>query len=228
MSRVVIEETVRRHVTHIAYVAYLGWLALLGFGVSRFGSPGTGWPTFVTLLAIITGCGVIGPEFSSGTLQLILVKPINRATYLLSRVAGVVLVVWIGAVVALIAEVIGRMTLGAVPWRALAGMFLNSAVAVVLAVSLLALLGSLTRAYLNVALYIVLSIGLSMLPPVLAIAGAPASIARAVTLIEQNLYPTATTGVYAQSLLMVLSNAAVALVLACWFFRNREVPYGAD
>ena len=37
---------------------------------------------------LITGCGPIGPEFSSGTLQLILVKPINRATYLLSRVAG--------------------------------------------------------------------------------------------------------------------------------------------
>ena len=29
-------------------------------------------------------------------------------------------------------------------------------------------------------------------------------------------------------MLMVLANAAVALVLACLAFRQREVPYGAD
>ena len=228
MSRVVIEETIRRHVTNIAYLTYVVLLAIIGFGVSRFGSPGAGWPTFVGWLAIITGCGVIGPEFSSGTLQLILVKPINRATYLLSRVAGVVIVIWMAAFVALVAEAIGRMTTGNVPWSALGRMFLNTAAASVLTVSLLALFGSMTRAYLNAALYVVLSIGLSMLPPVLGFAGAPPSIGRAVMLLDQNLYPTAPTGLYAEWQLMVLSNAAVALVLACWIFRNREVPYGAD
>lgn len=228
MSRVVIEETVRRHVTNVAYLTYVALLALIGIGVSRFGSPGAGWPTFVALLAIITGCGVIGPEFSSGTLQLILVKPINRATYLLSRVAGVVLVIWIGACVAVTAEAIGRMASGDVPWSALGRMFVNTAAVTVLTVSLLTLFGSVTRAYLNAAIYVVLSIGLSMLPVVLGFAGAPQSIGRAVMLVDHNLYPEAPTGLYAEFLLMVLSNAAVALVLACWFFRNREVPYGAD
>ena len=228
MSRVVIEETIRRHVTSIAYLTYVALLAIIGVGVSRFGSPGAGWPSFVALLAIITGCGVIGPEFSSGTLQLILVKPINRATYLLSRVAGVVIVIWMAALVAVTAEAVGRIASGNVPWSALGRMFLNTAAASVLAVSLLTLFGSMTRAYLNAALYVVLSIGLSMLPAVLSFAGAPPSIARGVMLVNQNLYPTAPTGLHAEWLLMVLSNAAVALVLACWIFRNREVPYGAD
>ncbi|HYC62331.1 MAG TPA: ABC transporter permease [Thermoanaerobaculia bacterium] len=228
MSRVVIEETIRRHVTNIAYITYVALLAIIGVGVSRFGSTGAGWPTFVALLSIIIGCGVIGPEFSSGTLQLILVKPINRATYLLSRVAGVVIVIWMAALVAMIAEAAGRMASGEVPWSALARMFLNAAAASVLTVSLLTLFGSMTRAYLNAAFYVVLSIGLSMLPAVLSFAGAPPSIARGVMLVDQNLYPAAPSGLHAQWLLMVLSNAAVALVLACWVFRNREVPYGAD
>lgn len=228
MSWVVIGETVRRHVTNVAYLTYVALLAIIGAGVSRFGTPGAGWPTFVNLLAIITGCAVIGPEFSSGTLQLILVKPIRRATYLLSRVAGVVLVIWIAALVAMTAEAIGRMATGTVPWSALGRMFLNTAASTVLTVALLTLFGSMTRAYVNAALYVVFSIALSLAQPVLGFAGAPPSFARAAMVIEENLYPTSPTGMHAAWLLMVLSNAAVALVVACWIFRNREVPYGAD
>ena len=54
-SRVVIRETIRRHLTHIGYVTYVAFMAIVAVGVSQFGPPGAMWPTLVGLLAIITG-----------------------------------------------------------------------------------------------------------------------------------------------------------------------------
>lgn len=228
-SRVVIQETIRRHLTHIGYVTYVAFMAIVAVGVSQFGPPGAMWPTLVGLLAIITGCGPIGPEFSSGTLQLILVKPINRATYLLSRVAGVLCVIWLAALVPFACEVIGRLAKGEVPWHAMGTTLLNTAVLAVLTVSLLTLFGSLTRAYLNVALYMVLQVALSVIPMVLSLNRERfAAITRAIGVIDQNLYPEAIPGLDWRWLLLVVSNAGVALTLACFVFRRREVPYGAD
>jgi len=229
-SRVVIEETIRRHVTHIGYVTYVAFLAIIGVGISQFAAPSAAWPTLVGLLAIITGCGPIGPEFSSGTLQLILVKPINRATYLLSRVAGVLCVIWLAALVPFACEVVGRMAKGEVPWYAMGAKLLNTAILAILTVSLLTLFGSLTRAYLNAAIYVALQIALSVIPMVLGLAGRErfAILSRGIGVIDQNLYPSAISGVDRQWLLLVLSNAGVAIVLACFVFRSREVPYGAD
>jgi ABC-type transport system involved in multi-copper enzyme maturation permease subunit len=231
ISIVVVRETIRRHVTNIGYLAYVAFLPILGLGVSRFGPPAAAWPTLVGLLAIITGCNVIGPEFSSGTLQLILVKPIDRSTYLLSRVAGVVSVVSIAAIVACLGETGGRMTraVGEVPWQALGIGLLHAIVVIILTVSLLTFFGSFSRAYFNVALYVVLRIGLSMLPPILSMTRRDFTIVnRAVMFIDWNLYPDAPSRFDGPWLLLVLSNAAIALVLACLVFRNREVPYGAD
>ena len=228
-SRVVVEETIRRHLTHIGYITYVAFMAIVAVGISQFGPPGAMWPTLVGLLSIITGCGPIGPEFSSGTLQLILVKPINRATYLLSRVAGVLCVIWLAALVPFACEVIGRLTQGEVPWHAMGATLLNTAVLAILTVSLLTLFGSLSRAYLNVALYMVLQIALSVAPMMLSLAGNRfAAISRGIGVIAQNLYPSAMPGLDWRWLLLVLSNAGVALTLACFVFRSREVPYGAD
>jgi ABC-type transport system involved in multi-copper enzyme maturation permease subunit len=228
-SRVVIQETIRRHLTHIGYVTYVAFLGIVAVGVSQFGPPGAMWPTLVGLLSIITGCGPIGPEFSSGTLQLILVKPINRATYLVSRVAGVLCVIWLAALVPFACEVIGRLIKGEVPWHAMGSTLLNTAVLAILTVSLLTLLGSLTRAYLNVALYMVLQIALGVAPMLLSLDRERfAAISRGIAVIQQNLYPSAMPGLNWQWLLLVLSNAGVALTLACFVFRSREVPYGAD
>ncbi|HKR64485.1 MAG TPA: hypothetical protein VJZ00_12205, partial [Thermoanaerobaculia bacterium] len=93
MNGVVVSETVRRHITNAGYLSYLAFLAIVALGVSRFNRPASMWPSLVAVLAIIAGSAPIGPEFSSGTLQLILVKPVKRWVYLLSRVAGVVLAV---------------------------------------------------------------------------------------------------------------------------------------
>jgi ABC-type transport system involved in multi-copper enzyme maturation permease subunit len=229
ISLVVVRETMRRHLTHAGFIPYLALLLMIGFAVAQFGPPGAGWPSLVGFLSIITGCAVIGPEFSSGTLQLILVNPIRRSTYLLSRVAGVVSVVWIAAIVAFLGELGGRIMKGNVPWEALGSALLNTALMSILVVSMLAFFGSFTRAYINVALYLVLLFGLGVLPAILnATKRDMTSVIRVITFIDQNLYPDAPHRIDGPWILLVLSNAAIALVLACFVFRNREVPYGAD
>ena len=240
MSGIVFRETVRRHVTSMGYLIFLAFLGMVAFGVSRFNSAGAGWPTLIGLLAIVVGCGPIGPEFSSGTLQLILVKPVNRAAYLLSRVAGVVTVVWIAIVFAALCETIGRLAWGeGMPWAAMLRAVLNTGAEAVLTCSLLVLLGSLTRAYFNAAIYVALQFGLAILGGILGMVrmsrGAMGAfltqypiIERGVSAVADNLFPESPPELNRQWMLMVLANAAIALVLACLAFRRREVPYGAD
>lgn len=241
MNRTVIGETLRRHVTNVAFVIYLFFLAIVAFGVSVFDRPASGWPTLITLLALISGAGAIGPEFSSGTLQLILVKPVNRAAYLLSRVTGIVLTVLLASLVPAICELAGRAMWGesGLHAREIGIALVNSAADTLLAVSLLALLGSLTRAWFNIGIYMTALIGLSMSAVVMAmLRQTPNAVGRFLTkytqlerglaVIDKNLFPELPPRLDTDWTLMVLSNAAVALVLACLAFRNREVPYGAD
>lgn len=241
MNGVVIAETLRRHVTSGAWLAFLALLAIVALGASTLDRPGAMWPTLVSLLAIIAGAGVIGPEFSSGTLQLVLVKPVNRATYLISRVAGVVLAVACAAIIGAVLELAGRAVWReeAVPWVAIGAVLLNVLADSILTTSLLALLGSLTRAYFNVAIYFAVMVTLSVGSGLLAISrGAETGIGKllqrfsaiegAINAVSENLFPEVTSRFDAEWLLIVLSNAAIALVLACLAFRRREVPYGAD
>jgi ABC-type transport system involved in multi-copper enzyme maturation permease subunit len=240
MNRVVIAETVRRHFTSLGYLSFLAFLTIIALGVSRFNRPGAGWPSLVAILAIVVGCAPIGPEFSSGTLQLILVKPVKRWVYLLSRVAGVVLVVWIAALLGGVCELTGRLL-----WTpsssaaAIAVAILNCFADAILTASLLVLLGSLTRAYFNVAIYLSLQFGLVALLTILGfmratgnaigqfLAQTPA-IERGVALVHSSLFPEFPLQFDTHWLAMVLIEAAVALILACLAFRSREVPYGAD
>ncbi|HEX9985356.1 MAG TPA: hypothetical protein VGF69_19020 [Thermoanaerobaculia bacterium] len=241
MNLTVIGETVRRHVTSIPFLGYLALLAILALGVSRIDNmPGRIWPPMIALLSYVVGCSVIGPEFSSGTLQLILAKPVNRTVYLVSRVIGATLVVWIGAAVPMLAELLGR---GGRNAAVVTGTTLNYAIAALLTVSLMALFGSFTRAYFNIAIYFALSVGLSVTQGAMGmlqmarqgffawigklLADFP-SIPRAIVWIDTNLFPDAPQRFSGEWTLMVLSNAAVALVAAALFFSRREVPYGAD
>ena len=63
----------------------LGALVVVAFGV--FNAPQIPY-ALAWLIVLGTGSQLIGPEFSSGTLQLIVARPVNRSYYLLSRVAG--------------------------------------------------------------------------------------------------------------------------------------------
>ena len=240
MSSVVFLETVRRHLTSIGYLIFLAFVAIVAVGTSRFNTPGAGWPTIVGWLAIVVGCGPIGPEFSSGTLQLILVKPINRSVYLLSRVAGVTVVAWIAALFAATCELVAHIAWGeGALWAPMGRVLANTAAEAVLTCALLVLFGSLTRAYFNAALYLTLNIGLAVLGGILGMIRMSRSavgqflaehtvIERGVATISNNLFPESPPTLNRQWMLMVLTNAAVALVLACLAFRGREVPYGAD
>jgi ABC-2 type transport system permease protein len=223
VNRVVMAVTFRRHVRSVAFLSFLALLAIVSLGLSQFDRPAAGWPGLIVLLSIVTGAGLIGPEFSSGTLQLILVKPVTRSAYLLSRVAGVVLTVWAAAIVAAVCELLGRAFGYA---EEIWAMLMNTMYEVVMIVALLTLLGSLTRAYYNVAIYFGAQIFLAILGgfgPKL-----PAAVMRAVTAIDANLFPETPSRFELDWFLLVTCNTAIALVLACLAFRRREVPYGAE
>ena len=240
MNGVVVAETVRRCVTSIGYWLFVGLMAIIAFGMSRFDRPGTAWPSLASLLAMIIGCTPIGPEFSSGTLQLILTKPVNRSSYLISRVAGAAFAVWIATFIAFAFELVGRALWVPVMRLDLVGsVLLHSFADTILICALLAFFGSFTRAYFNIAIYLVLMIGIGVGQGMLSMfrsmpSGFGAWLAshdildRVLIFTSRNLFPDAPLRFDGPWLLLVLSNAALALVAACFLFRNREVPYGAD
>ena len=223
MNRAVIRETYRRHVTSAAFHSFLAFLVIVALGFSQFDRPGAAWPGLIVLLAIVTGAGLIGPELSSGRLQLILVKPVTRSAYLLSRVGGVVLVVWFSAMLAAACELAGRAFGYA---EEVGAALLNVMYEVVLIVALLALLGSLTRAYYNVVLYLGLQIFLAILGGFSQ--KLPDFVNAAVAAVDRNLFPEAPAIVDPEWILLVACNAMIALALACFVFRRREVPYGSE
>jgi len=96
MSWIVIRETVRRNLTNVYFIiSALVATALSLLYTYTNGQPSTG----IAVLATFLAAQVIGPEISSGSLQLVMARPIGRGPYLLSRFAGVCLVamllVWV-------------------------------------------------------------------------------------------------------------------------------------
>jgi ABC-type transport system involved in multi-copper enzyme maturation permease subunit len=237
---VVVAETVRRIFTNLGFLIFAAFLLIVALAASGFDHPGAMWPTLIAGLAIILGSGPIGPEFSSGTLQLILVKPVRRWVYLLSRVTGVVLAVWAVAILGAVAELAGRFLWSdATVWPRVAGAMVNCFADAILTASLLVLLGSLTRAYFNVAIYLGVRFSLMALATVLGfmrvsrnalgqILEQYPAIEKAVARVDQTLYPDFPPSFQLKWIGVVLLTAAIALALACIAFRSREVPYGAD
>ena len=245
MSLVVILETLRRHFAHLGYIASLLILILIVVLMTAIGAPTQAPYALIGLFTLVAGCQLIGPEFSSGTLQLILSKPIGRSSYLTGRVAGVVLAVWVAIAVIFASDVIGRL-IGGTPiiWRSLFATALVSALKVLLTCSLLALFGSFTRSYVNIGIYLGGEILLSGIYGVLAmmksaVSGEMAAVGRFLRAhpgflagyltIDKNLFPDDPSIPFDRNwILMMTCNAVVAVLLACVIFSRREVPYGAD
>ena len=244
MNRVVVTETLRRHVMHPGYITFVVLTAIVAAGSAMSPSNSQSWQGMTTLLMLIIGAQLIGPEFSSGTLQLVIAKPVNRSTYLLSRVAGVVaagwLAIWVPLAIYAIVRLLGR---GVGDWSALFTVAIHRTAGMLLIFALLALFGSFTRAYFNIAIFMALFIGLSALHGFLGLLGGGRDmfgavgrfvaenpwIARGVQAIDTNLFPDPPAGGFDRLwLAMVLSNALIALSVACVLFNRREVPYGAD
>ena len=239
MNGAVVAETIRSHVTSIGYLIFLLLVVAAGMVAATFNAPAALWPSLVSLLAIITGAAIIGPEFSTGTLQLIVSKPIRRPVYLISRVAGVFVSVSVAAIAGFVAEVLVRTLLprATMPWTRLLLSLANTLALALLTISLLTLFGSLTRAYFNAAIYIggqaVLAVALAFLG-IMRVRG-PVSgflqhvpVERAVMAIDEVFFPSPPAQSSALWLLRIVLTAAVAIALACAAFSRREVPYGAE
>jgi ABC-type transport system involved in multi-copper enzyme maturation permease subunit len=241
MNAAVFEETVRRHLVSAGYIAFLLLIVTTGLLAATFHKPASLWPTLVTLLAIITGSALIGPELSTGALQLIVTKPVRRPVYLLSRVAGVFAAVCVAAAAGVCAEGVARLASGAeaMPWRELAEALGGALLESFLAIALLTLLGSVTRAYFNAAIYVTTQIVLSLAESLLGVARARGravgqylehhpAIERGLAGVSDFLFPDAPPELHWLWVLRLLATAAIALLLACLAFGRREVPYGSD
>jgi ABC-type transport system involved in multi-copper enzyme maturation permease subunit len=245
MSRVVIAETLRRHFQHLGYVAALLGIVIIVATMAAVGAPAESSYEMLSLFALVAGCQLIGPEFSSGTLQLILSKPIGRSTYLISRVIGVVLAIWVAVIVIVASDAVGRLASGnPIVWRTALSAAVVAAMKALLVCALLAFFGSFTRSYANVGIYIAAQIVLALIVGLLGIlesATKPALQALAAFLrshpgvregmqaFSRNIFPSAPTVPFDRNwLLMIVTNAAIAVLLACVVFSRREVPYGAD
>jgi ABC-type transport system involved in multi-copper enzyme maturation permease subunit len=245
VSFVVIAEALRRHFAHLGYISALLILIVIGATMAAIGAPAQAPFEMIGLFALIAGCQLIGPEFSKGTLQLILSKPVGRSTYLVSRVLGVVLAIWVAIIVMFASDVVGRLIAGTpIAWRTALAAALVSALKVLLVCCLLAFLGSFSRSYVNIGIYLGGQIFLSMLTGTMnmmknavsgemgkigAILRAHPAILRALNAITTNLFPDGpSVPFYRNGILMMVYNASAALLLACVIFSRREVPYGAD
>jgi ABC-type transport system involved in multi-copper enzyme maturation permease subunit len=245
MSPVVLVETLRRHFTNLGYIASLLVLIVIVVMMGAIGAPSHAPYQLISLFALVAGCQLIGPEFSSGTLQLILSKPIGRSPYLIARVVGVVLAIWVAVAVIFTSDIIGCLIIGTpIVWRTALDAALVSALEALLVCALLALFGSFTRSYVNIGIYLGGQILLSMLYGLLsmtknAMSGEMAVIGAflrahpgvlgAFATIRENLFPDAPSIPFDRNwILMMVCNATVAVLLACVIFSRREVPYGAD
>lgn len=245
MNRSVIIETVRRHLVAPEYIAIVGGMAILA-GLFAAIAPGSRqWHGLIGLLIIALGAELMGPEFSRGTLQLVLSRPIRRSTYLISRYAGVLVCLWIAIAAGLAGQAAG--TLVARPDQPAWGHMVSSAstlgVAAFLVCALLALFGTFMRSYWNVGLYILLQILFAVMlttleqlqPDMPGMIGRLATflrehpqIALVLSTISDNLFPERPDTFHRSWAILVISNAAVVILLAGLVFRRREVPYGAD
>jgi ABC-type transport system involved in multi-copper enzyme maturation permease subunit len=240
VSGVVFIETVRRHVTNGAYLTVLLITTIIAAVAGGIGAPAGLWTSVVNLAGIVLACQLIGPEFSSGTLQLVLAKPVNRSAYLLSRYGGVVVAIAIFFLLPALFDTVCRVFVNEQHFAA--AMFaspVNTAASFIIAAALFALFGSMSRSYINVAIYFVLETGLYGSGAVLRgmesggysispFFKAHPGIRLGVTKVTENLFPQVAQSFDWRWIVMVVSNAALALLLACLVFRQREVPYGAD
>ncbi|MEO8216100.1 MAG: ABC transporter permease subunit [Acidobacteriota bacterium] len=231
----------RRHVTSAGYIAALILIGFIALFASGFARPGSMWPSLVGLMALITGSAIIGPEFSTGALQLIVSKPIRRSAYLLSRVAGVFASVALAAVVGLAAEVAGRLARGGrpFPWSRLATIFGGTLATALLTIAVLTLLGSVTRAYWNAAIYLGTEAALGTTQAILGTFRMRATgigaflenhpgIERTLATVDEVLFASAPEQLTWPWLARVGITVTVTLALACVAFERREVPYGTD
>ncbi len=219
--KTVILETLRRNLRSLYYRAFFGvTIAMAAVLTWAFGSPQSGGFAY---LGMFLAAQILGPEISSGSIQIVLMRPVGRAQYLLGRFIGVFLAAmilyWAASLTAL-AVAVGRggdVVVSDHLVRALSG-----ATQIAFIMALLVLFSTFARSYFNVVL---LLLYMMLIVPLNAWLGihAPA-ISR---MVMKNLF--AHISPYAGGdYLLVLSNTLIVLLLSAVVLSRRQFPYGAD
>ena len=204
------------------------------------------WFGYMLIAVIVLGAQLIGPEISSGALQLLMVRPITCSSYLLSRVIGTYCVLIGAFTVCTAVQIVTRLgTEGrsGTPFRLL---LVNSAANCLEAmyfVALLALFGALTRKFYNVACFGAFILAVSQGPaalrdvvqwsgtfrPIGAFVATHPGLVSSFFVLKHEILPTMSGRLLRPALIVtVVSNVALVLFLACLAFRGRELPYGGD
>ena len=179
----------------------------------------------VTLVTLVAGALLLGPEWDSGILQLRLTKPIRVADYVAWRFLGLFCAVAATIVVPTAIQIIAALVLKRGDAPALLSTLPNRMAESALTLALLALFGSFTRSFQNVLLYIVVLVAARL--GELTDLSIPSMRAPVATL-RDALFPRLPFEyVDWTQLAAVASNAAIALFVAAFIASRREVPYGA-
>ena len=145
MNATIVLATMRQRFTspiRLLIVLLLGWTPMLAIVVA----PRTGFAALgdCYFIALALSAGMIGQDVASGTLQLLLARPVTRAQYVFSRWAAVASATFLIAVLqAIVAALIMLLRGVPVPWDQ-AGMFLaNGALVALGTAAVMALLSAL-------------------------------------------------------------------------------------
>jgi hypothetical protein len=85
--RVLVVHSVRERLSNLSRNLLAGAVFLIPPVLAAFDRDGAGLPggSFAMWLALIFGAGLIGPDASSGVLELVLTRPVTRPQYVLAR-----------------------------------------------------------------------------------------------------------------------------------------------
>ncbi len=160
MNPTIVVATLRQRFTspmRLVLCGMIGWfpmLAVLASPAAGFALLGDG-----AMLALVLGAGMIGQDVSSGTLPLLLARPVSRASYVLSRWSGVALGAWLLVLLQALTAAFLMMARGAaVPWDGAAVFLANGALGALGMAAVMALLSSLLDGLGDLGLYLVLTL----------------------------------------------------------------------
>jgi ABC-type transport system involved in multi-copper enzyme maturation permease subunit len=216
----------------------LGVLALMsGLNYSYGGKAG-----FTVVIAVfVMASGLVARDASSGALQMVLVRPVPRASYLLGRFLGavtllagfIVAAVLVGFLLDSAARAFGWHPGGdSFPWRLTLQSALSDLLDGVLLVSILLFFSTFLRGLGDILAFVLASLVLSLLPRFAEALHHP-EISRFIGSIRANLFPEIPTQLSGGRFPFPVAGAwmlalAAYITLACLVFNRREFSYGTD
>lgn len=182
------------------------------------------------MAGFVMAATLIGPEWHGTVLQLILIRPVRRADYVVSRYLGGLLATWMLYVIpsALQNPIAAWRHLprnGSAVWISFGNHFSDSA----LMIALMVFLGCFARSYEHVIYYWVIRIAVNLLTTLDQFPNAPMSFRSIAAVLDRNLFPTFSYTHFQHGVVLTaLSNAALCLLAACWVSTRRDLTYAGE